>query len=891
MRRATPLATRLGRAVIGAVLVALAVSTALGVWREATRYVADKRDSLHGIASVFASATARAAAEMDAAGAHATLRAIADEKGVVYAALSLPGGATLAEQGTGLRLARDLDLDREQGVSPFDLLWTRTVRLSVPVRENTVVVGRVTLIAETADLVERLYEVLANAAMTAGLAVLVGLAVAWRLQAALTRPLATLSHAMTTVRENHDYAHRVTVVAEDEVGALARTFNGLLDAVDERDRRLAAHRARLEQEVSDRTADLSEAKEAAEAANAAKSSFLATMSHEIRTPMNGMLVMAELLASGDLPARQRRYAEVIARSGQNLLAIINDILDFAKVEAGKLDLERIPVDPAEVADTVVTLFGERARGKGLDLAALVAPDVPRAIAGDPVRLGQVLGNFVNNALKFTEAGHVLIRLEMREGGARLRLSVTDTGIGIPAEALGSLFTAFSQADQSTTRRFGGTGLGLSIAERLAAAMGGRVGVESRVGEGSTFFAEIPVEVLEPARPVRRDPAVLPRVMVAARGDATRAALLSGLSAAGFVPADEGPAHAILDAAELAARGRPPGAGRVLALAPMGDARGAEVLAAGLADEVLRWPLAQAEWRQALADLARGTALAAAAERREAAAASPARFPRARVLVADDSPVNREVAVEALARCGVTQVVTVENGREAVEAAAGGGFDLVLMDGSMPILDGFDAARAIRAREAATGGTRLPIVALTAHVIGEGAEAWREAGMDGMLAKPFTLADLARLLGSLLREDGPPAAAPEPASAGAPGDGAAPQALLDPGTLAGLDEMAQASGPAFIARLLGLFREHAPKGLAALREAADAPAAARAAHGLKSMSLNVGASALAARLAEIERAARGEDRMPEAAMLDGLDPLLAGTLAALDGHFRALPRAA
>ncbi|WP_410825857.1 response regulator, partial [Methylobacterium sp. sgz302003] len=266
--------------------------------------------------------------------------------------------------------------------------------------------------------------------------------------------------------------------------------------------------------------------------------------------------------------------------------------------------------------------------------------------------------------------------------------------------------------------------------------------------------------------------------------------------------------------------------------------------------------------------------------------APAGYAGARVLVADDSPVNREVAVEALTRCGVTRILTVENGAEAVAAAEAGGLDLILMDGSMPVLDGFDAARAIRAREAGTGARRVPIVALTAHVIGEGAEAWRAAGMDGVLAKPFTLADLARTLAGVLEPGSASAAADVPIDA--PLD--APS-LLDPGTLASLDEMAQASGTAFIERLLRLFREHAPQSLETLIAAGDAPAAARAAHGLKSMSLNVGAGALAGALAAIERAARTEDAMPDAAALAPLRDLLAETIAALETHFRALPRAA
>ncbi len=885
------LAVRLGRAVLGAVIVALAAGTVIGGWQETNRYATDTRRALTDLAGVFAAAAAGAAAADDVAGAHAALRAIREVKGVVYAGLTRPDGSVLAEQGSGLRLADDIDLD-DGGFSPFQLLFVYTAKVSVPVVENTRVVGRVTLIANASELADRLLGVVRNGLLAAALAMAVGFAVAWRLGRTLTRPLTALARTMDAVRENHDYGRRAAIpdIADDEVGRLATSFNGLLDTVRERDDRLLDHQARLEQEVSDRTQDLSEAKEAAEAANSAKSSFLATMSHEIRTPMNGMLVMAELLAAAELPARQRRYAEVIARSGQSLLAIINDILDFAKVEAGKLTLERIALDPAEVADTVVTLFGERARAKNLDLAAVVAADVPLSIAGDPVRLGQVLGNFVNNALKFTESGHVLVRLETRAAGAALRLSVTDTGIGIPAETLPTIFSAFSQADGSTTRRFGGTGLGLSIAERLVAAMGGRIGVESEVGRGSTFWAEIPLEILAAAEPVARAPDVAPMVVVAVSGSATGTALAAGLRAAGFVPqapsAETGEgAHHLVEAAALARAGRrPAGAGRVVALAPMGEPSGAAVLSSGLADALLRWPLAQAEWRPALAALATGSAFAGIGAEAGPVAALP-RYPHARVLVADDNPVNREVAVEALGRLGVTRVVTVEDGYRALEAARENAFDLILMDGSMPVLDGFDAARAIRQWEAAQGTPRTAIVAATAHVVGTAAEAWREAGMDGVLLKPFTLTDLARTLAAALGEAGTVVgdAGTEPAPGTEPAG--APAALLDPDTVASLAEMAEGSGSAFVERVLGLFSTHGPDGLSALRAAGDdAEAAARAAHGLKSMSLNVGAAALAAHLRDIEHAARVEGRAPDEAALAPLDGLLAASIAALYGHF-------
>ncbi|MFD0934966.1 ATP-binding protein, partial [Methylobacterium trifolii] len=461
----------------------------------------------------------------DADAADATLRAIARQRAIVYAALERPDGAVVSEQGLGLRLTEDIDLDAEGDISLFALVFTRTVRVAVPVVSNAREIGRIVLVAETGDLAERIAGVALNAALAGLLAIGVGLVVALRLHRAVTQPLASLARTMDAVRLRHDYTQRAAITADDEVGTLAGTFNDLLGAVNERDRKLAEHGAHLEEEVRIRTCDLSEAMLAAEAANTAKSSFLATMSHEIRTPMNGMLVMAELLAGADLPPRQRRYAEVIARSGQSLLAIINDILDFAKVEAGKLDLERVAVSPAEIADTVVTLFGERARSAGLDLAAYVAADVPRTILGDPVRLGQVVSNFVSNALKFTEAGHVLVRIEpCPEDDRFLLIRVSDTGIGIPQDKLGSIFSAFSQADQSTTRRFGGTGLGLSIAQRLIEAMGGTVGVESRIGIGSTFWARIPMESEAASLPVLRADAVAPGVVLGALGGATREAL-------------------------------------------------------------------------------------------------------------------------------------------------------------------------------------------------------------------------------------------------------------------------------------------------------------------------------------------------------------------------------
>ncbi|BAU92403.1 ATPase domain-containing protein [Methylorubrum populi] len=878
------LSGRLALAVASAVAIALLLLTGLSTWREVERYAAAKREALRMTAQILAASAAQATAQGDEAAALSTLRAIAHGQALVYASVERADGEILAEQGIGLRLSDDIDLDRGS-VSPLDLMTTRTLRVSVPILENARPIGRVVLVSDNRDLAERIAEVGLTAVLAGLLALALGLAVSMGLQRSVTRPLAALARTMDGVRLGHDYSKRAEA-GSGEVGALAESFNDLLRAVNERDRAIARYNAGLEEEIRLRTHDLIEAKQSADEANAAKSVFLATMSHEIRTPMNGMLVMAELLASADLPPRQQRYARVIARSGQSLLAIINDILDFAKVEAGRLEVERIPLSPRDVADTVVTLFAERAASAGLDLAAQIDGDVPRTLLGDPVRLGQVLGNFVSNALKFTAAGHVLVRMAMEReaSGPVLRIAVSDTGIGIPQDRLAGIFTAFTQADQSIARRFGGTGLGLSIAERLIVAMGGRVGVESRLGEGSTFWARIPVEGAESAGPtVRRASAVPAAIRFGAVGAATRAALTADLRAAGFRPAPSGDGHWILEASELRESGRPEGAGRVVALVPIGDGSGPGLVRDGLADAVLRRPLAQAEWRPLLAALAEGAPLAVEApEVDESPAAALPSFAGARVLLADDSAVNREVAAEALGRFGVRDIVCVEDGQAAVEAAAANRFDLVLMDGSMPVLDGFSAAAAIRAREARDGAERVPIVALTAHVVGDGAESWQAAGMDGLLAKPFTLAQLgallARHLPGVIRDD--PAEAVPPSM---PIPAMSEVALLDEPTIANLEELGDRD---FLERILHLYVAQAPQALLALEDALardDAPDVARAAHGLKSMSANIGAAQVKDRAGAIERAARDGNLASLADGASGLDDLLARTVSAL--HLR------
>lgn len=871
------------------------LSSALVTWNGFSREVDQQIKYLTGTAKVFSSSIAEAVSEDDKRQVQLSLTSIGKIPGFEFASVKLIDGSTYTEMGYGSYLKTDDNNALTNNL--FGLLLQDRIWIEDKIISSGSHIGTMRLLANIQSIRNGLITNLSLNFLSSLLFAMFAFFICWRFISSLTKPLHTMSLMMNRFVKESDHSIRAEEDEKGELGVLAKSFNSMMDGIADRDASLLEHQRNLEKKVEDRTADLLVATKEAQAANDAKSEFLATMSHEIRTPMNGMLVMAELLATAELPAKHRRYAEIVLKSGNGLLTIINDILDFSKIQSGHMTIEAIDLDLQMLVEDVMNLFWQPLNEKGLEIGCFVENTVPANIKGDPTRLNQIISNLLNNALKFTKEGEIGIHLSttIEAGIEFLKVEVNDTGIGIPQDKIESIFEDFKQVDQTTTRQYGGTGLGLTICKKLVEAMDGNIWIESEVGVGSSFIFTVPLNSNE-KNCIEYGPAAKGKIALIAMPDTLkRRAIIEqfelfgmryDISVAYEVETEELEKYDwIVGNIDFFKRHYFTNENQVrITVSKLGDTDLENLLSGAAVHDVIMEPVSSFGIQETINRIQSGDGRQS--WKTNYVNASQTKYESyigTKVLVAEDSAVNREVVQQALKQFEIEPVFAV-TGLEAVDRFKEGDFDLVFMDCNMPAMNGFDASVAIRKIEVNRSSRRIPIIALTAHLADRVESQMQETGMDDLVVKPFTMNVLQEKLSQWLASGDDDTKIKRTTTidhlADVPSDD---NELFDISLLSEIQEIAGDGFEATLNQLRNLYLDSASPIFDNLREAFaanDFAEIAKLSHSLKSMSLNIGAKSLGDSFEKLELAANHGECLDEFSQAEQIFVTIIGSLSEL-----------